>query len=432
MIRVIQPGGRTGSVEIPASKSRAHRLLICASLGKNTVELRCEGVSRDIQATMDCLKALGAVIDREDDRIRVVPVRPGRHTAGTAELPCGESGSTLRFLLPVVGALGRTAVFRMEGRLPERPLQPLGDLLTDHGMTLRREENLLFCDGRLRAGMYRIPGNISSQYVSGLLFALPLLAEESALEVTDRIESADYIAMTEDALSLFGWQFEKQGWRYRFPAGEKRGESTSVLPVERDWSSAAFFLALGALGGGGITIRGMNLQSRQGDRRMLPLMRALGAEVREEKTEITIRPGRMRGMEIDASGIPDLVPILAVTASLAEGETRIVHAERLRLKESDRLRTTTAMLSALGADIRETEDGLLIHGKDRLAGGRVDAANDHRIAMAAAVAAAGCAAPVIIDGAECTEKSFPRFWETLEALERDGAAEDAARTGGGK
>lgn len=165
---------------------------------------------------------------------------------------------------------------------------------------------------------------------------------------------------------------------------------------------------------------------------MLPLMRAFGADVREEETEITVRPGRMRGMEIDASGIPDLVPILAVAASLAEGETRIVHAERLRLKESDRLRTTTAMLSALGADIRETADGLLIHGKDRLAGGRVDASNDHRIAMAAAVAAAGCAAPVIIDGAECTEKSFPRFWETLEALERDGAADDAARTGGGK
>lgn len=424
MIRNISPGFRSGAVEIPASKSRAHRLLICAALGEKETVLRCCGVSRDIQATVGCLNAMGAEIIQEEDCFRVRPIAadkksgPVREKKQPAELPCGESGSTLRFLLPVVGALGLDAVFHMEGRLPERPLEPLRSLLTEHGMSLRQEKERLFCTGKLKAGEFRIPGNISSQYVSGLLFALPLLPEESRLTVEEPVESADYINMTEDALKLFGYRCGKQGWTYSLaPRGRGPG-GPDFCEVERDWSSAAFFLVLGALGGRGVTVRGMNLQSGQGDRKILELLKTFGADVRERENGITVKPGRLRGFRIDASLIPDLVPVLSVAAALAEGETRIERAGRLRLKESDRLTSTTAFLSGIGADITELRDGLLIRGKRSLRGGAVDSAGDHRIAMSAAVAAAGCEAPVSIRGAECTDKSFPGFWETLGGLKR--------------
>ena len=424
MIQTVLPGFRSGAVDIPASKSRAHRLLICAALGRKETVLRCSGVSRDIQATVDCLNAMGARIVPEGDRIRVRPLGGrDRKDSGKQEeeyrtLPCGESGSTLRFLLPVAGALGMNAVFQMEGRLPERPLQPLQDLLCRHGMSIRREKGSLICSGGLTAGDYRIPGNVSSQYVSGLLFALPLLSGESRLTVEEPVESAGYISMTEDALALFGYRCEKQGWSYRLSPRERGREGPDFCEVESDWSSAAFFLVLGALGGKGVTVRGMNLKSRQGDRKILDLLRAFGANVTEGENGITAGPGKLRGIRIDASPIPDLVPVLSVAAALAEGETRIEHAERLRLKESDRLAATTAFLSGLGADITEMPDGLLIRGRRALRGGAADSAGDHRIAMSAAVAAAGSETPVTISGAECTDKSFPGFWDIFENLKR--------------
>ena len=418
MIQKVMPGSRSGSTGIPASKSRAHRLLICAALGNRKVTIICQGISRDIEATMNCLRAMGCGIAREGSRIQVRPAE--RNPEKSVLLCCGESGSTLRFLLPVAGALGLEGVFRMEGRLPERPLQPLWDLLQRQGMNLRREGDLLHFSGRLRSGDYAIPGNISSQYVSGLLFALPLLEAESRLRVTGTVESADYIAMTEDALTLFGIPYEKTGNEYRIPPWNKdfgnRG-IPALLEVEADWSSAAFFLAMGALSAKGVTARNLNPESRQGDRRILDLLKAFGAQVSEGENSVAVRKGELRGLRIDASAIPDLVPVLATVATAAEGETVIDHAERLRLKESDRLQTTAEMLRSLGAEIRETEDGLLIRGKGKLRGGRVSSFQDHRIAMSAAVAASVCQEPVIIEDAECTDKSFPGFWEKLNALE---------------
>ena len=420
MNQTIAPGPRSGRAEIPASKSRAHRLLICAALYGGETALRCRGISKDILATMDCLRAAGCRIRQEGELLLLQPAEGVPEEPVT--LPCGESGSTLRFLLPVAGALGLRGAFRMEGRLPERPMQPLEDVLREKGMRISREGDRLAFGGRLRPGAYAIPGDVSSQFVSGLLFALPLLPGESTLEVTGRVESADYIAMTEDALRGFGVSMEKNGYFYRVrPATARRTERGrgETLEVEADWSSAAFFLALGALSPEGVAVTGMNPDSLQGDRRILSVLEEFGAEIRVRGGEILARRGRLQGVTVDASGIPDLVPVISAVAAAAEGETVITRAERLRLKESDRLKTTAAMLGALGAEIEETADGLRIRGRGGLAGGEVSAFRDHRIAMSAAVAASVCRSPVTVTGAECTEKSFPGFWELLDSLRKE-------------
>lgn len=414
MNMIIKPGPRSGRVKIPASKSQAHRLLICAALGEGETLIQCDGLSADISATVTCLKALGADIRRtEDGRLRVRPVE--KVPAGLCRLRCGESGSTLRFLLPVCGALGVEAVFHMEGRLPQRPLAPLDRELAAHGMRLRREESLLYCSGQLRSGDYELPGNVSSQYISGLLLALPLTEGESRLTVAGGIESAAYITMTEDALALAGIGLEKSGWRYRIP-GSQRGRLPEVLQVEGDFSNAAFFLCMGALSDKGLTIEGLNPASHQGDRAVIGILRDFGAEIQERNGSFAVRGRRLRGLTIDAKPIPDLIPVLSVVAALAQGETRIINAGRLRLKESDRLRSTAALLAALGADIQETEEGLVIHGRARLSGGSVDSCGDHRIAMAAATAACGCTGDILLSGSQAVDKSYPRFWEDFGSL----------------
>lgn len=415
----ILPGPLAGAVRPPASKSQAHRLLICGALGRGETRLLCDGLSRDIVATARCLNALGGDVCRlGEDEILVRPLMDA--AGGECQLPCGESGSTLRFLLPVAGALGARGAFCMEGRLPQRPLEPLDRELEAHGMVLRREGALLHWEGRLRAGRYVLPGNVSSQYISGLLMALPLCAGDSELEVTGPVESQAYIAMTEDALRLAGIQWRKDGWRYRIPGGQ-RGSLPAQCRVEADYSSAAFFLCAGALSPQGVTVEGLDPASSQGDRGVLEILRAFGARVEEKDGEVAVRrEGRLRGITIDAAPVPDLVPALSAVAAGAEGQTRIVRAGRLRLKESDRLQSTTAMLTALGAEVEELPDGLVITGKPVLTGGTVDPWGDHRIAMAAAVAACLCREPVTVKNSRCTEKSYPRFWEDYRRLKGEG------------
>ena len=414
MNMTIRPGQRSGRVKIPASKSQAHRLLICAALGQGETLIQCDGLSADITATMACLNALGADIRQtEAGCLRVRPI--GQTPAGLCHLYCGESGSTLRFLLPVCGALGAEAVFHMEGRLPQRPLAPLDAELTAHGMSLRQENDLLYCSGQLRSGDYALPGNVSSQYISGLLLALPLLAGDSCLNVTGNVESEAYITMTEDALALAGIRLEKAGWRYQIP-GSQRGNLPEALQVEGDFSNAAFFLCMGALSDAGLVIDGLNPASHQGDRAVLDILRAFGAVVEQRSGSFAVRKGQLHGITIDAQPIPDLIPVLSVVAALAQGETKIINAGRLRLKESDRLQSTTALLTALGADIQELEEGLVIHGRESLSGGSVDSCGDHRIAMAAATAACGCTEEIFLSGSQAVGKSYPRFWDDFASL----------------
>ena len=417
MKRTITPGARTGHVRIPASKSQAHRLLICAALGEEKTEVVCDGISTDIAATAKCLSALGADIEQTETGFFVSPIP--KVPEGRCDLYCGESGSTLRFLLPVVGALGAQAVFHREGRLSQRPLAPLDSVLKEHGMTLREDGDLLYCSGQLIGGNYTIAGNVSSQYISGLLMALPLLSGDSILAVTGPLESAAYVAMTEDALRLSQIEFPKSGAAYAIPGGQKFRLPRRTI-VEGDWSNTAFFLCMGALSKEGVTVKGLNLQSSQGDRGVLDVLRAFGAEVAEHSDAVTVKSGKLRGVTIDASPIPDLIPVLSVVASVAEGETRVENAYRLRLKESDRLRSTADMLRSLGGRVEEKEDGLVITGVSALHGGAVETQNDHRLAMSAATAACAATGEITVDNDACVAKSYPRFWEDYGSLKGEG------------
>ena len=416
MNKTILPGARTGEVHIPASKSQAHRMLLCAAMGENEVTLRCRGLSKDILATVACLKALGASVDAEGEVLHLRPV--SAPPPGLCLLPCGESGSTLRFLLPLVGALGASAVFEREGRLPERPIEPLGRELCRNGMDIRSDGARLSCSGQLRPGAFSLPGNISSQYISALLMTLPLLEGESTLRIEGALESAAYVAMTEEVLRLGGVRTEKTGYGYRIPGGQ-RCRFAPELSVEGDYSNAAFFLCAGALSERGIRVTGLDPQSRQGDRAIVPLLEKMGAQVASDGSSVTVKRAALHGITIDASPIPDLIPVLSVVAAAASGETRVIHAQRLRLKESDRLHSTTQMLRALGAEAEELPDGLVIRGGRTLAGGTVDACGDHRIAMSAAVAGGICRGAVTICGSECVQKSYPDFWTDFQQLKGD-------------
>ena len=416
MNKTILPGARTGEVHIPASKSQAHRMLLCAAMGENEVTLRCRGLSKDILATVACLKALGASVDAEGEVLHLRPV--SAPPPGLCLLPCGESGSTLRFLLPLVGALGASAVFEREGRLPERPIEPLRRELCRNGMDIRGDGARLYCSGQLRPGAFCLPGNISSQYISALLMTLPLLEGESTLHMEGALESAAYVAMTEEVLRLGGVRTEKTGYGYRIPGGQ-RCRFAPELSVEGDYSNAAFFLCAGALSERGIRVTGLDPQSRQGDRAIVPLLEEMGAQVASDGSSVTVKRAALHGITIDASPIPDLIPVLSVVAAAASGETRVIHAQRLRLKESDRLHSTTQMLRALGAEAEELPDGLVIRGGRTLAGGTVDACGDHRIAMSAAVAGGICRGAVTICGSECVQKSYPDFWTDFQQLKGD-------------
>ena len=433
MEKVLYTPRLTGVVRAPSSKSEAHRALIVAALaglygaGGHVRRVRCTDLNQDIEATVRCLSALGAGISREGEDFVVTPIA---RIPEQAELDCGESGSTLRFLLPVCCALGSvkeapegfTVSLVGHGRLPERPLSPLYEELVAHGAVLSpMGSNPLMVQGKLTAGDYAVDGGVSSQFISGLLFALPLLGGDSTLSVTGKIESVPYIHMTTDAISRVTGAVGGDLPRYSI-AGT---DSHPMFPIENcaslvggDWSGAAFFLTAGVLCGEGdsVTLTGLDLGSRQGDKAVVEVLRSMGGDIRETEDGLTASSSKLRGVRIDATQIPDLVPILAVAASVAEGETVIFGASRLRLKESDRLRTVSDMIAALGGDITETPDGLIIRGVPSLRGGIVDAAGDHRIAMSGAVAATVCREAVTVVGAESVAKSYPAFWDEFERV----------------
>jgi 3-phosphoshikimate 1-carboxyvinyltransferase len=411
----IPPLRLSGAVNAIPSKSQAHRALICAALADKPTRVECNGESDDILATAACLSALGAGIERESGAYVVHPLKQ-EGDAGIMTLPCGESGSTFRFMLPVVSALGRKVSFAPKGRLPERPLSPLYEELVSHGAELSPQGSVPFnAGGQLVPGNYSLDAGISSQFISGLLFALPLLDGDSELTLTGTAESFPYIELTVAMLEEFGVKAEFNGNSFSIP-GRQTYRSPGIVRVEGDWSNAAFWLGAGAIGSGSVTCIALDLQSKQGDRAILDLLAEFGAQVKAGDSAVTVSRGKLRGIEIDAKDIPDLVPILSVIAAAAEGTTVIRSAGRLRTKESDRLASVSALLRAVGADADETEDGLVIHGSAAFSGGEVLSYGDHRIAMSAAIAATVCPEPVVIHGAEAVNKSYPGFFDDLRLL----------------
>lgn len=400
-------------VKAISSKSEAHRALICAALSDCETKIICTDTNDDIDATVLCLNSLGALITRTEDGFLVTPIKA---VAKNASLDANESGSTLRFLLPLAASLGADCSFIMRARLASRPLSPLCELLSDSGVSLSPQgTNPLFVSGKLKAGEYTLCANISSQYISGMLFALSVADGKSILRLSGKVESAPYILLTLDTLKNFGAEIDFDSENNIFYInGKERLVSPKIFTVGGDWSNAAFLLAAGAIGTHKVTVLGLDTNSRQGDRAILSLLSDMGAEIRIENGKITVFPSRLHGIMIDAANIPDLVPILSVIAAVADGETVIYNASRLRLKESDRIESVCELLSSLGADIRETEDGLIIRGKKRLSGGFSDSFNDHRIAMSAAIASLVCENGVKISRFEAINKSFPSFLDNFD------------------
>lgn len=413
----LSPGRLSGRVAAPPSKSAAHRAILCAALaalsspGEGESVLSPLDLSDDIRATLGAVRALGVQAQLADG---VCTVKAGERAPGGVSLDCGESGSTLRFLIPIAAALGVSAVFTGRGRLPSRPIGLYAELLPQHGVACRTEGGLPFAvEGQLTPGVFALPGNVSSQFITGLLLALPLLAGNSEIVLTTPLESAAYVEMTVQAMADFGVSVVRTKGGWRVPGGQRYRPRTHT--VEGDWSQAAFFLAAGALGGD-VTVTGLRPDSLQGDKAIAELLARGGARLSWEDGALRCTAGDWRGIEIDASQIPDLVPILAAAFSLAEGTTVISHAERLRIKESDRLASMAQGLSALGARVRETPDGLVLTGVSALAGGRAEGANDHRVVMALSVAALRAEGPCTVTDAGSIRKSYPGFFNDYQAL----------------
>ena len=407
-----EPFTPSGTVTAPPSKSDVHRAIICAALSGGICTISPVALSEDIKATIGCVEALGAKTQLQGDVLTVNGEEVFRQKQ--AVLNCGESGSTLRFMIPVAAAGGVEAVFNGRGRLPERPIGIYTDALPQKGVQCQTQGGLpLQISGKLKSGVFRLPGDVSSQFISGLLFALPLLRGDSDIVLTSPIQSVGYINMTIRTMEKFGIEVDATatGWHVR----RQQHYIPSDYRPDGDWSQAAFYMVAGAVNGS-ITVEGVNTDSAQGDRHIAAILREFGAEVIQDADRVTVRQSALRAVTIDAKHIPDLVPVLAVCAAFAQGTTNIINAQRLRLKESDRLKTTAALINALGGRVRELPDGLEIYGTGRLTGGTVQGCNDHRIVMSAAVCAAGCDSPIICSDALSINKSYPAFFDDYNSV----------------
>lgn len=404
----------SGDIQPPPSKSYGHRALICAALAasgpaKGESVILGAGLSEDIEATRAALPVFGAEAEPSGDMIFVRPSARSEQRA----VDCGESGSTLRFLLPLAAVLnrGRRVVFTGRGRLLERPLDAYAEIFAEAGVRFQRSPAEISVEGTLPGGDYRLPGDVSSQFISGLLLALPLADADSSIKLTTPLESAPYVDMTLETMAAFGLEIERPDVS-RFLIRGRRHYRPSAFALEADYSQAAFFLAAGALGRP-VRCLGLTRDSLQGDRAIVGILERMGAEVVWSGGAALARStGRLKAATIDVREIPDLTPVLAALAALAEGTSRIVNAGRLRLKESDRLRSMFLELRKMGADIHEEPEGLTINGRAALEGGvTVEAHNDHRVAMALAAAALGCRKPIAVNGFDCVNKSYPNFWD---------------------
>lgn len=413
---VIHPGPLKGTVQVPPCKSMAHRLLICAALADGRSEIHNLLPSDDVHATIGGLRALGAAIDYDAERAVVDGIRRAPAPDAVREIDCNESGSTLRFLIPIALQCGGRTRFTGRGQLGKRPLTPYYDLFDQRGVQYAPTPDrldLTVC-GTLPAGTYALPGDVSSQFVTGLLFALSMAAGTSDIVLTTPLQSAGYVALTIEAMAQFGVSVQRTENGYRIAGGQRY--VPQVRSVEGDDSQSAFFLCADMLGSE-VDVAGLNPDSQQADRVIAQLLTRMGGEVVQTQRGKRMRCKGRRSAVIDARDCPDIIPVLCAVAALCPGTTQIVNAGRLRLKECDRLHATACELNALGADIVEHDDALTIQGVARLNGGaQVWSHRDHRIAMMLAIAATACEKPVLLTDVECVNKSYPRFFADFAQL----------------
>ena len=396
----------SGTVNVPPSKSDVHRAIICAAMANGVSRISPVALSNDIKATIGCIKALGAEAVLENNVLTVDGTNMYKNK--TALLDCGESGSTLRFFIPIAAVGNINATFVGKGKLPQRPIGIFTEALPKAGTTCKTEGGLpLEINGQLKSGIFEIPGNVSSQFITGLLLALPILEGDSEIVLTSPLESVGYIAMTIRTMKQFGVNIDttENGWHIK---GGQTYKSCNYT-TDGDWSQAAFFMVAGALGGK-VTVNGVNRNSAQGDRKIAELLARFGAKVTQTDTSVTVEKGELNAIDIDASQIPDLVPVLTVCAAFAKGTTRIYNAERLRIKECDRLTATAKLINDLGGKVTELPDGLVIEGIDTLKGGFCEGFNDHRIVMSAGVCAVRLNGEIESSYALSINKSYPDFY----------------------
>lgn len=436
------------------SKSYVHRLLIAAALGCDKISIRSNICSKDMEATIRVINALGGEIivknpDAADpDYLFTAECTLGcrRGADASAVLDCGESGSTARFIMPLSTIFADSVTLTGSGKLPQRPMKPLCDVLRDAGVTVKGDHLPITLSGIPRAKDYKIAGNISSQYISGLLFMLALIPGTPCLEIEGRLESAPYVDMTVDVLESFGVEFlsscEETGRKYyvnHIPADSIRYNGTfagrlqdgsGVIKAEGDWSNAAYIMAIAALGCGrsfdGVTINGLAPDSIQGDRRIVEILDKFGINIKAG-TCYSITSGPLNSVDIECGQIPDLVPALAVIAAYTTGESIFRNVGRLRVKECDRIEAVRDLLAQVKVPVDITSENgrenMIVHGKgmnDPVHNDiRIKSFNDHRIAMAAAAVAFAEDSPVVIEDAMAVNKSYPGFYEVINMLGMD-------------
>ncbi|MBR6534205.1 MAG: 3-phosphoshikimate 1-carboxyvinyltransferase [Clostridia bacterium] len=406
MKATITPTKLSGCIKALPSKSHAHRALICAALcdeGNSTV-IDISSCGEDIDATVSVLSDLGADITQDGH----IVVNPSKNYKSGGKICCRESGSTLRFMLPVISAMGAEVTVSGYGRLPERPIGELLFQLREHNGRFDEDKLPLTASGKLSGGDFYFDGNVSSQYITGVLLASPLTNEVCRIHINGELQSKPYVDLTVKVMRDFGIDVHEENGVYTVEKGKY--VSPGKYEIEGDWSNAAFWLCAG------ISVEGLQSNSFQGDSATLEILRSAGAEFRYEDNTLIPSFKRLNGFTFNAQNTPDIVPPLAVAAATANGTSIITGAERLRIKESDRLKTVYDMLFALGADIKLTDDGFIIHGKEKLNGGTVNSCNDHRIAMSAAICAINCTGAVTVNGAEAVNKSYRDFWSDYARL----------------
>lgn len=414
MIVQIKPSKLQGKVHIPPSKSVSHRALLAAALadGESVVENLLQ--SRDIDATQTCLENLGVAFTNYGTGVRVLGQGKPRQIKEST-FPCHESGSTLRFMIPLAMLPGKTVTFTGAGRLIKRPITPYLKCFEELNIPYIYNGQLpLTTNGPLVPGVYRLPGNVSSQFVTGLLYALPLLDSDSKIELTTVLESKGYVDMTIEVLSQFGVRVENQSYEtFLIPGRQTYKQRT--FQVEGDHSQAAFWAVAAAIGHP-VVLQGISRKTQQGDIAIFEILEQMGATVTWSADGVHIEAEELFGVKIDVSEIPDLVPALAVAGTFAVGTTCIVGGERVRLKESDRLHAMAVELAKMGVKIEETDDGLIIQGGQPLSGTRLHGWNDHRIVMALAVAASCAQGTTEIEDAEAITKSYPTFFQDYRQI----------------
>lgn len=406
------PSIKGGTVIAPKSKSEAHRFLIMAALADKMVCTESFAFCEDVEATASCIREIGSKIDYKNGLIKIFPNISGN----PVDINCKNSASTFRFIMPVIAALGINAKVSADIDLRRRLNYTLYKILCEHGFLISSPNFPLYCGKKMHGGEYLIDSSMPSQDVTGLLIALPLLPENSTITVTEKaISKPYYISLTIDMLKKFGIEIENHGTTF-YIRGNQEYISPGNLSIGGDWSLSAAWLCAGALSEKGITVQGLDVTSVQDDKKILEYIKQFGAEITYVDEYVSIRGKERKSFNVDVSLTPDLFPVLAVLASVAKGSSLFYNIKNLRINETNRLNTTVQMLIRLGASVKITGDSLEITGKPFLDGGAVTSSGDHRIAMAAAIAAQVCNNKVLLNGADAVKKSYPYFYRDYRKL----------------